>query len=109
MSSEVGAEPQAMDDPETTEYTAGTCRDPQVSPTTCSPDCMSACRSPLCSLNCLCACKNAEHRAMVIALLKERIVSSPMLAQEFVRMEEGGRHALVAQDRLRTDLEQTNE
>uniref|UniRef100_A0A7S0DVG4 Uncharacterized protein n=1 Tax=Hanusia phi TaxID=3032 RepID=A0A7S0DVG4_9CRYP len=111
VSSEVGAEPQAMDDPETMEYTAGTCRDPEVSPTQCTPDCMSACRSPMCSLNCLCACKNAQQRAMVVASLREKIVRAPMLA-EFERQEEGrglqgSRMATrLAQYRLREELEQ---
>mmetsp|Transcript_45935 Transcript_45935/g.71966 ORF Transcript_45935/g.71966 Transcript_45935/m.71966 type:complete len:165 (+) Transcript_45935:55-549(+) len=71
VSSEVGAEPQAVDDPETMNQVAGTCQMAGINPTDCSQDCFYGCEDPLCSWNCICACRGADKALMVAQLAQK--------------------------------------
>lgn len=70
VSSEVGAVPQAMGDPETMNPVYGTCLMPGVVPSECTPDCAFNCDTPECSLNCYCGC-NQQAKAMHTAMLAQ--------------------------------------
>jgi hypothetical protein len=78
VSSEIGAEPQAMGDPETMNPVYGTCLMPGVVPSECSPDCAFKCDTPECSLNCFCACP--EGKALRTQMLAQAWQRTQVLA-----------------------------
>ena len=79
VSSEVGAEPQAMGDPETMNPVYGTCQMPGIIPRACTPDCAFECSTPECSLGCFCGCHN-EGKAMYAQMLAEQRQRTQVLA-----------------------------
>lgn len=79
VSSEIGAEPQAMGDPETMNPVYGTCLMPGITPTECSPDCAYNCDTPECSLSCFCAC-NQEAKALQTQMLAQARQRTQVLA-----------------------------
>ena len=70
VSSEVGAQPQAVGDPETMNPVYGTCLMPGVAPSECTPDCAFQCDTPECSLNCFCGC-DSEAKARQVQMLAQ--------------------------------------
>lgn len=86
VASEIGAEPQAIGDPETMDPVYGTCLMPGVVPSECTPDCAYACETPECSLGCFCGC-NAQAKQLHVTMLAQQQQNMKVLA---ARDEVGG-------------------
>eukprot|EP00961_Rhodomonas_salina_P016127 217070-Rhodomonas_salina.1 len=81
VSSEVGAEPKDVDDPELLMPT-GTCEMPGIELKECSHDCVYGCDNPMCTWGCVCACNTQGAKAKLLAFLSQQSRSTQVLAAQ---------------------------